>query len=141
MSRSLSLVAQIEPVAVNAMPPNCELLARVYIGDEMYGLLREPKNRGLFLASYAGYWRLDVPALLASFVDGVREYDRVRDWQDGRGASGLPVAEPVDAAPRVGAPDAAHAVASERRRMAKASRRSSTVRQRARAADRSEPRR
>jgi hypothetical protein len=65
------------------LPNNCEILARICVGDLEYGLARDPFNRTLFLLSVPGVWRLDIPLLLASFVDAERAFEVERGWVAG----------------------------------------------------------
>jgi len=71
------------------MPPNCEILARSYVGDQAYGLLRHPNNRALYLASLLGYFELDLQQLLATFSEQLRAWDRDEAWTDGRSLTGI----------------------------------------------------
>jgi len=75
----LAVSATLESVPVAVLPPNCELLARLYVGDLEYALARAPRDRALFLVAAGVAWRLDVPALLASFAEELRAWDRQRE--------------------------------------------------------------
>lgn len=65
------------------LPPNCEPIVRLYVGDIEHMLVRAPKNRALFLVGPSGAWRLDAAQLLAKFADGVRALERERDLELG----------------------------------------------------------
>lgn len=75
-------------VLANELPPNCEVLVRHYVGDWCFGLIREPHNRELYLASPWGFWRLDVQQLVTTFVDQVQDWKRGDDVSHGRGLTG-----------------------------------------------------
>lgn len=90
MTRALLLLElRVAKMAIREMPPNCELLARSYVGDEAYGLLRHPKNRTLYLASLQGYFEIDIQQLLSTFSEQLRAWDREQAWTDGRSLTGL----------------------------------------------------
>ncbi|HKW01175.1 MAG TPA: hypothetical protein VJN96_15225 [Vicinamibacterales bacterium] len=69
----------LESQPASALPVSCEVLARTYVGDLDYTLVRETRNRDLFLVARGVSWRIDVPALLASFAEQLRAWDRQRD--------------------------------------------------------------
>lgn len=69
----------LESVPRSALPANCELLARLYVGDVEYALARAPRDRAIFLLAQDVAWRLDVPRLLASFAEQLRAWDRQRE--------------------------------------------------------------
>jgi hypothetical protein len=75
----LALSLTLESLPRQLLPPNCELLSRLYVGDLEYALAREPRNRELFLVAQGIAWRLNVPALLALFADELRAWDRQRE--------------------------------------------------------------
>jgi hypothetical protein len=62
-----------------SLPDNCEVVARLYVGDVDYALVRAPRDRELFLMSGGVAWRVNVPALLATFADELRAWDRQRE--------------------------------------------------------------
>lgn len=75
----LAVTMTLESVLPQLVPANCELLARLYVGDLEYALARAPKDRALLLVARGIAWRLDVPLLLATFADELRAWDRQRD--------------------------------------------------------------
>jgi hypothetical protein len=75
----LAVSATLESHPAGALPPHVEVLARTYVGDLEYALVREVRNRDLFLVARGIAWRLNVPALLASFAEELRAWDRQRD--------------------------------------------------------------
>lgn len=75
----LAVTMTLESVLPQLVPANCELLARLYVGDIEYALARAPKDRALFLIARGVAWRLDVPLLLATFADELRAWDRQRE--------------------------------------------------------------
>jgi hypothetical protein len=75
----LALSVALESCPRQLLPPNCELLARMYVGDLEYALAREPHNRELYLLAQGIAWRVNVPALLAVFADELRAWDRQRE--------------------------------------------------------------
>ena len=75
----LAVGVTLESVPVGLVPPNCELLARTYVGDLEYALARAPRDRALFLLANGVAWRLNVPLLLANFADELRALDRNRE--------------------------------------------------------------
>lgn len=77
--RALSVDVALESVTRLELPPNCEAIGRLYIGDVEHILARAPKNRALFLVGPYGAWRLDVGQLIAKFADGVRALERERE--------------------------------------------------------------
>lgn len=93
----LTLELPLEAMTHANMPPNVEVLARVYVGDQCFGLARDPKNRALFLLSLSGYWRLDTQQLVATFADSLREWDR--ELEIARGAASHAIRELEPAAP------------------------------------------
>jgi hypothetical protein len=78
-SDQLGVGVTLESVPVSAVPVHVETLARTYVGDLEYALVREARNRDLFLVARGVAWRLNVPALLASFADELRQWDRQRE--------------------------------------------------------------
>lgn len=87
----------LEAVTTSAMPANCEVLARAYVGDLQFGLARDPKNRGLYLLSLDGYWYLDTQRLVSAFAEALRDLDR--ELALARGASLTGLVEVPPAAP------------------------------------------
>lgn len=90
----LSFLVEVFGVLRNEMPPNCEVLMRAYVGDWCFGLIREPHNRALYLASPWGFWKLDTLQLCSTFADEVQLWKRDEEFQHARGLTGriVPVA-------------------------------------------------
>lgn len=84
----LGVDVTLESVPRQVLPANCELLARMLVGDFEYALVRAPRGRELYLLAAGVAWRLDVPLLLAKFADELRSWDRQRELalgiRDGR---------------------------------------------------------
>lgn len=83
----LTITMAVSPMSALAMPPNCEVLARSYVGNTCHGLLRDAESGSLYLTTATGFWLLDVPQLVAAFAAEVRAWDRERGWLDGKAAS------------------------------------------------------
>lgn len=81
----IALDVRVASVSRLQIPPNCDVLVRTFVGDVMYGLVREPNNRGLYLLSPSGAFHLDTQQLVATFADAVREWDHDRGFTTDRG--------------------------------------------------------
>lgn len=81
--RALDLAVHLESLTRLELPPNCEPLTRLYVGDVEHTLARAPKSRALFLVGPYGAWRLDMGQLVATFADGVRALERARELELG----------------------------------------------------------
>lgn len=81
--RSIAVNVALESITRLELPPNCEVLARSYVGDIEHALVRAPKNRALFLIAPESVWRLDVGQLVAGFADNLRALDRQRELELG----------------------------------------------------------
>ena len=75
----LAVGVTLESVPAAVLPPNCDVLSRLYVGDLEYALVRAPRDRALFLVAMGVAWRLNVPGLLASFAEELRAWDRERE--------------------------------------------------------------
>lgn len=73
----------LESITRLELPPNCEVLARSYVGDVEHALARAPKSRALFLIGPSSCWRLDVAQLVAGFADNLRALERQRELELG----------------------------------------------------------
>lgn len=80
---ALSVSVQLQTVTRAELPPNCEVLARSYVGDIEHALIRAPKSRALFLVGPSGVWRVDVAQLVAGFAENLRAWDRQRELELG----------------------------------------------------------
>lgn len=79
----MNVAVNLESLPRLALPPNCEIIARSYVGDVEHVLARAPKNRALFLIGPASFWRLDVAQLVAGFAENLRVFERERELELG----------------------------------------------------------